>query len=92
MAAERPDAAVGKSNTAAVRSAVGVRRQHSPPSAVAMTTVPSTGGGGERPCRGERGGATGDVGYEDDALLATLWTALAALLCIQAWWQTAKEG
>jgi hypothetical protein len=71
-----------KGKTALVRSTVGVRRRCSPPSSVAMTMVPAAlVGAGERPSRGERGGAAGDVGgNEDEAALDVQWAAQAALL------------
>ncbi len=78
-----PDAVMGELNNALVRSTVGgVRRQCSPPSSVAMIMVPAAlVGEGERPSRGERGGAACDVGGdEDEAALDARWAAQAALL------------
>ncbi len=49
-----PDAVMGELNTALVRSTVGLRRQCSTPSFVAMTMVPAaSAGAGERPSGGE---------------------------------------
>jgi hypothetical protein len=71
-----------KGKTALVGSTVGVRRRCSPPSSVAMTMVPAaSAGAGERPSGGERGGAAGDVGGdEDEAALDARWAAQAAIL------------
>ncbi len=63
-----------KGKTALVRSMVGVRRQCSPPSSVAMTMVPAaSAGAGERPSGGEQGGAADDVGGDEDEAALDAW-------------------